>query len=156
MIVIKGVGISHSKNWLDKGQGTVKNSSPWLCLDCCSSLCLSRSHYLGFDSMDIKKVEYFVFISHTAPNSFVVCAKGVLRTVPSLVHWNASRTAAPFCLFMLYLHFISFLYLILAFFLSPAHLLVLEIICIIWGFVFWFVGCDYDYTLFSQKAIFFN
>lgn len=95
MIVIKGVGISHSKNWLDKGQGTVKNSSPWLCLDCCSSLCLSRSHYLGFDSMDIKKVEYFVFTSHTAPNSFVVCAKGVLRTVPSLVHWNASRTAAP-------------------------------------------------------------
>lgn len=39
---------------------------------------------------------------------------------------------------------------------SPSHLLVLEIICIIWGFVFWLVGCDYDCTLFSQKAIFFN
>lgn len=74
----------------------VKNGSPWFCrLDCCFPFCLSRPHYLGSDSIDIKKVEYFVFISHTAPNSFVVCVKGVLCTVPSPVHWNASRTALP-------------------------------------------------------------
>lgn len=54
------------------------SSSPGLCrLHCCSFLCLSRSHYLGFDSIDIKKSRIFcVYLPHSPKFFCCVCYGG--------------------------------------------------------------------------------